>query len=99
MFGIFPSQSDATEPYVGEIYIMGCNFAPVGFNQCNGALISIASNTVLFDLIGTTYGGDGQTTYALPDLRGRIAIHTGGNGTSTYVIGQQGGSETKTFSH
>jgi microcystin-dependent protein len=97
MFGIFPTQNDATEPYVGEIFIMGCNFAPVGFNQCNGALLSIAVNTVLFDLIGTTYGGDGITTFALPDLRGRIAIHQGNNGTSTYVIGQNGGLETKTF--
>ena len=98
MFGIFPTQNDATEPYVGEIYAMGCNFAPVGFALCNGALLSIASNTVLFDLIGTTYGGDGQTTFALPDLQGRVAIHQGFNGTSTYVIGQIGGAETKTFS-
>jgi microcystin-dependent protein len=98
MFGIFPTQNDATEPYVGEIYAMGCNFAPVGFAMCNGALLSIAANTVLFDLIGTTYGGDGQTTFALPDLRGRVAIHQGNNGTSTYAIGQTGGFENKTFS-
>jgi microcystin-dependent protein len=99
MFGIFPTQSDATEPYVGEIYSMGCNFAPVGFNLCDGSLISIAENTVLFDLIGTTYGGDGISTYAVPDLRGRVPIHMGNNGTSTYVIGQTGGTENKTFSH
>ena len=98
MFGIFPTQNDATEPYVGEIYAMACNFAPVGFAMCNGALLSIASNTVLFDLIGTTYGGDGITTFALPDLRGRVAISQGSNGTSTYTIGQIGGFENKTFS-
>jgi microcystin-dependent protein len=99
LFGIFPTQNDATEPYVGEIYAMGCNFAPVGFALCNGALLSIATNTVLFDLIGTTYGGDGLNTFALPDLQGRVAIHQGNNGISTYVIGQEGGIETKTFSH
>ncbi len=99
LFGIFPTQNDATEPYVGEIYLMGCNFAPVGFALCNGQVISIASNTVLFDLIGTTYGGDGITTYNLPDLQGRIPIHMGGNGTSTYIIGQKGGSEQMIFTH
>jgi microcystin-dependent protein len=98
MFGIYPTQNDATEPYVGEIYAMACNFAPVGFDLCNGALLSIAVNTVLFNLIGTTYGGDGISTFALPDLRGRVAIHQGYNGTSTYTMGQTGGFETKTFS-
>ena len=100
LFGIFPSQSDASQPYVGEIYLMGCNFAPVGFATCDGSLLSISSNTVLFQLIGTTYGGNGTSTYALPDLRGRIPIHEGAStGTSNYVIGQTGGTETKTFSH
>jgi microcystin-dependent protein len=96
--GIFPSQSDATEPYVGEIYMMGCNFAPVGFALCDGQLLPISQNAVVFDLIGTTYGGDGQTTFALPNLQSRVPIHQGSNGTSTYVMGQLGGSETMTFS-
>ena len=99
LFGIFPSQSDASEPYVGEIYQMGCNFPPVGFATCDGALLSISEYTVVFDLIGTTYGGDGVTTFGLPDLRGRVPIHMGSNGTSTYTIGQSGGTEQKTFSH
>ena len=96
-FGIYPSQSDATEPYVGEIYMMGCNFAPVGFILCNGALLSIATNDVLFNLLGTTYGGNGTTTFAVPDLRGRVPIHQGNNGTSIYVIGQTGGNEQMIF--
>ena len=97
--GIYPSQSDATYPFVGEIYMMGCNFAPVGFFMCDGQLLPISQYDVLFNLIGTIYGGNGQTTFALPDLRGRVPIHMGPNGTSTYTIGQIGGTETKTFSH
>jgi microcystin-dependent protein len=97
LFGIYPSQSDATTPYIGEIYLMGCNFAPTGFALCNGQLMSIAQNSTLFNLIGTTYGGDGQTTFALPNLQGRVPIHMGNNGTSNYVEGQTGGSENKTF--
>jgi microcystin-dependent protein len=99
MFGIFPSQNDATEPYIGEIYMMGCNFAPTGFALCNGQLLPISQNDALFNLIGTTYGGDGQTTFALPNLQSRVPMHQGSNGTSTYLIGQTGGSETMTFSH
>jgi microcystin-dependent protein len=98
LFGIFPSQSDATEPYLGEIYMMGCNFAPTGFAFCNGQLLAISQYTALFQLLGTTYGGDGQTTFALPNLQSRVPIHIGSNGTSNYVLGQQGGSETMTFS-
>src|ERR1700722_10060978 len=63
LFGIYPSPSDATEPYLGEIYIMGCNFAPTGFALCNGQLLPISQYEALFNLIGTTYGGDGQTTF------------------------------------
>ena len=98
-FGIFPSQNSAATPYVGEIYMMGCNFAVNGFALCDGSLQSISSNVVLFDLIGTTYGGDGVNTYALPDLRSRVPVQMGNNGTSNYIIGQTGGSEQKTFSH
>jgi microcystin-dependent protein len=97
-YGIYPSQSDATEPYIGEIYMMGCNFAPVSFAFCDGQLLPIAQYATVFNLLGTTYGGNGQTTFALPDLRGRVPIHAGSNGTGNYVIGQQGGSETMTFS-
>jgi microcystin-dependent protein len=99
-FGIFPSQNDASEPFVGEIFIMGCNFPPLGFASCNGQLLAISENEVLFTLIGTTYGGDGQTTFALPDLRGRLAIHQGQSaGTSNYIIGEQIGAEQKTIAH
>ena len=100
LFGIFPSQNDASEPFVGEIFIMGCNFPPNGFASCNGQLLAISENDVLFNLIGTTYGGDGQTTFGLPDLRGRLAIHQGESaGTSNYIIGQMGGAEQKTIAH
>ena len=81
-------------PYVGEIRLFAGNFAPVGWAFCDGQLLAISQNEVLFNLIGTTYGGDGQTTYALPDLRGRVPLHQGqGSGTSNYVIGQNGGVE------
>ncbi|HMI60970.1 MAG TPA: tail fiber protein [Puia sp.] len=79
--------------------MMGCNFAVQGFALCDGSLMSIAENEVLFTLIGTTYGGDGQNTFALPDLRGRVPVQMGNNGSGNYFIGQSGGSEQKTFSH
>lgn len=87
-----------SQPYVGEVRLVGFNFAPVGWASCNGALQSIAENSTLFQLIGTTYGGDGQQTYGLPDLQGRIPIHQGSNGVSNYVIGQLGGVESVTVS-
>jgi len=87
-----------TQPYIGEIRMFGGNFAPYGWAFCNGALQSISQNDTLYNLIGTTYGGDGQQTFALPDLQGRIPIHQGqGNGLSTYVLGQKAGSETVTL--
>jgi microcystin-dependent protein len=98
LYGVYPSQSDATTPFVGEVYMLGCNFAPVNWQLCDGSLISISENATLFNLLGTTYGGNGQTTYAVPDLRGRVPMHAGNNGTSSYIIGQTGGSETMTFS-
>lgn len=82
-----------SNPYVGEIRMFGGNFAPSGWNFCDGSLLSIANYATLFNLIGTTYGGDGQNTFAVPDLRGRIPVHQG-NG---YVIGQLGGTETVTL--
>jgi microcystin-dependent protein len=87
-----------TQPYIGEIRMFGGNFAPYGWAFCNGALQSISQNDTLYNLIGTTYGGDGQQTFALPDLQGHIPIHQGqGNGLSTYVLGQKAGSETVTL--
>jgi microcystin-dependent protein len=87
-----------TQPFVGEIRMFGCNFAPVGWFPCDGRLLSIAEYEVLFTLIGTTYGGDGQTTFAVPDLRGRLPIHQGtGPGLSNYVIGQMSGTESVTL--
>ena len=79
-------------PYVGQLLCVGFNFAPQGWALCNGALLPIAENEALFNLIGTTYGGDGQTTFGLPDLRGRIPLHMGGN----YVTGVLGGVESVT---
>lgn len=86
------------EPTLSEIRIFAGNFAPRGWQFCNGALMSIAENTALFSLIGTVYGGDGQTTFALPDLRGRIPVGTGaGPGIGTWDLGEVQGSETNTM--
>lgn len=82
--------------YVGEVRLVGFNFAPVGWAFCDGSTLSIAENSTLFNLIGTIYGGNGQTTFNLPDLRGRVPIHQGSNGSNTYVIGQPGGVESVT---
>jgi microcystin-dependent protein len=81
------------QPYVGEIRLVGFNFAPQGWMLCNGALLPISQYETLFNLIGTTYGGDGQSTFALPDLQGRIPVHQG----SGFVIGQISGTETVTL--
>ena len=87
------------ETYVGQLLCVGFNFAPVGWALCDGSLLSISQNEVLFNLIGTTYGGDGQSTFGLPDLRGRTPVGTGPlAGGSTYVIGQKGGAENVTLS-
>ena len=82
-------------PYVGEIRMFGGNFAPVDWALCDGSLLNIADYDTLFVLIGTTYGGDGQSTFALPDLRGRLPIHAGnGPGLSARIQGEQLGNET-----
>jgi microcystin-dependent protein len=86
-----------SQPYVGEIRMFGGNFAPAGWMFCEGQLLAIADNDVLFNLIGTTYGGDGQETFALPDLRGRLPLHQGNNQGSGFVIGQAAGVETVTL--
>ena len=86
------------QPYVGEIRMFGGNFAIAGWAFCDGSLLPISENTTLFQLIGTTYGGDGQTTFALPDLRGRVPLHQGqGSGLSNYVLAQSGGVESVTL--
>jgi microcystin-dependent protein len=86
------------QPYIGEIRMFGGSFAPAGWAFCNGQLIPISENNALFTLIGTTYGGDGQNTFALPNLQSRIPIHMGqGAGTSNYTIGEQGGVEEVTL--
>jgi microcystin-dependent protein len=81
------------QPYVGEIRMFAGNFAPAGWMFCEGQLLPISENETLFQLIGTTYGGDGQSTFALPDLRGRIPIHQG-NG---FVLAETGGAEEITL--
>ena len=83
------------DSFIGEIRMFAGNFAPLDWAFCDGSLQAIAENEALFSLIGTTYGGDGQTTYALPDLRGRFPIHQGtGPGLPSVVIGEQSGTET-----
>jgi microcystin-dependent protein len=86
-----------SQPYVGQIRLLACNFAPVGHAFCNGQIMSIAQNSTLFNLIGTTYGGDGQSTFALPDLQGRIPVHQGSDGVETFVIGEESGTESVTL--
>src|SRR5512136_2572601 len=86
------------QPYVGEIRMFAGNFAPQGWMFCEGQLLPISQYDALFNLIGTTYGGDGINTFALPDLRGRVIVGPGqGSGLSNYVLGQQGGVETVTL--
>jgi microcystin-dependent protein len=78
--------------------MFGGNFAPSGWALCNGQILSIGSNTALFSLVGTTFGGNGVNNFALPDLRGRVPIHMGqGTGLSNYILGQTGGAETVTL--
>ncbi len=86
------------EPFLGQLKIVGFNFAPVGWAFCDGALLAINQNQSLFALLGTTYGGDGRSTFGLPDLRGRVPIHVGSSGGPTsHPLGQKGGEETHTL--
>jgi len=94
----FSYNLSAQEPFLGEIKMFAGTFAPNGWAKCEGQILSISQNSALFSLLGTTYGGDGQTTFALPDLRGRAPIHSGqGPGLSGYSLGQQGGTESTTL--
>jgi len=84
-----------SEPYIGEIRMFGGIYAPQGWALCNGQLLNIVDNEILYALIGTTYGGDGQNTFALPDLRSRIPIHP----SPVYSLGTKGGAETVSITH
>ena len=86
------------DPFVAEIRIFGFNFAPTGWAQCNGQIMPISQNTALFSLLGTTYGGDGKSTFALPNLEGNAPMHPGqGPGLSLHDLGETAGSETVTL--
>ncbi|MEM7370433.1 MAG: tail fiber protein [Bacteroidota bacterium] len=86
------------DPFLGQIMMFGGNFAPRGWALCDGQLIAISSNSALFSILGTMYGGDGRTTFALPDLRGRVAVHAGnGPGLMPVDLGQKFGTNTTTL--
>ena len=85
------------QPYVGEIRMFAGNFPPVGWMFCDGNLLPISENETLFQLIGTTYGGDGESTFALPNLQSRVPIHQGSNGGLTFVLAETGGAEEVTL--
>ncbi len=86
------------EPFIGQIALLPYNFPPRGWAFCNGQLLPISQNTALFSLLGTTYGGNGQTTFALPDLRGRVPVSSGqGPGLQDYTLGEQSGVESVTL--
>ena len=86
------------EPFLGQLILVPYNFAPNGWALCNGQVLPIAQNTALFSLLGTIYGGDGVTTFALPDLRGRVPVSSGeGPGLSSYVVGETYGAESVTL--
>src|ERR1700738_1332580 len=85
-------------PFVAEIRIFGFNFAPKGWAMCNGQILPISQNTALFSLLGTAYGGNGSTTFALPDLQGAVPMHPGqGAGLSSHGLGESGGSDSVTL--
>jgi microcystin-dependent protein len=86
------------EAFLGQIVMFGSNFAPRSWAFCDGQLIAISQNAALFSLLGTIYGGDGRTTFALPDMRGRVPVHPGnGSGLSQYQLGARGGTENTTL--
>lgn len=87
------------EPFIGQIIMFGGNFAPRGWALCDGQLLAISQNQALFSILGTIYGGDGRSTFALPDLRGRVPMHAGsGPGLTSRALGAKGGEETNTLS-
>lgn len=86
-----------SEPFLAEIRIMAFNFAPRGWAACDGQILPINQNQSLYSLLGTTYGGDGRTSFALPDLRGRVPIHVGASNGTSHQLGQKSGEETHTL--
>lgn len=86
-----------SSPFVGEVRPWGCNFAPYGWTQCNGQILPIQQYTALFSLLGTYYGGNGTSNFALPDLRSRVPMKYGTSPVGTYAIGEQGGAEIVTL--
>lgn len=86
-----------SQPFIGEIRMFAGTFAPAGWSFCNGALMPISENDALFQLIGTTYGGDGESTFGLPDLQSRVPIHIGTLSGTTYILGEAGGVESVTL--
>lgn len=86
-----------SDPFIGEIRTFGFNFAPNGWATCDGQLLSIAQNQALFSILGTTYGGNGQTNFGLPDLRGRAPVHVGSSPSGTVQLGELAGAETVTL--
>jgi microcystin-dependent protein len=99
--GTAVKDSQAQEPFIGEIRMVGFNFAPRGWAFCEGQILPISQYNALFALLGTTYGGDGRTTFALPDLRGRFPLHSGngstGSGLTSRQLGEKSGTETETL--
>lgn len=100
-FGVIPTSmvnAGGSEPYVGQILWVPFSFVPRGWAKCDGQILPISQNTALFSLLGTTYGGDGKSTFALPDMQGRLLLHAGqGSGLSEYVQGESSGSATHTL--
>ena len=86
-----------SEPFLAEVRMVGFNFAPRGWSFCDGQILPINQNQSLYSLLGTTYGGDGRTSFALPDLRGRTPVHRGSDGGESFVLGQKHGAETVTL--
>jgi microcystin-dependent protein len=98
MLTLFQTKTNAQDPYIGEIRMVAFNYAPDGWAKCEGQLLPISQNQALFALLGTTYGGNGQTTFALPDFRGRVPMAPGTGPGLTYTdLGEQQGSETVTL--
>ena len=98
LFGYSPETEAGADPHIGDIQIVASNFCPRGWAPANGQLLPIAQHTALFSILGTSYGGDGRTTFALPNLQGRAAVAEGsGPGLSTFRLGQTAGTETETI--
>jgi len=96
--GLTSTQVLSDEPFIGEVRWFAGNFAPRGWTECNGQLLQISQNTALFSILGTTYGGDGRSTFGVPDLQGRAMLHEGrGPGLSDRRLGQKSGTETETL--